>query len=60
MRGIPQGSVLGQVLFKNDIDSGTEYALSRFTDDTNMNGVVEEIEGVSFRGTWTCLRIGPM
>ena len=50
--GTPQQSVLGLILFTNDIDSGIEYILSKFADDTKMWAVANTPKGwMPSRGT---------
>ena len=64
MSSVSQGSVFGLVLFNvfiNDIDSGMECTLSKFSYDTKLSSTFDTIEErMTTRGTWTGFKNKPV
>ena len=62
--GIPQGSVLGLVLFDifvGDMDSGMACTLGKFTNDTKGCGAVDTLDGRdAIQRALTGFRVGPV
>lgn len=63
MSGVPQGCVMGLVLFNifvSDLNSRIEFTHSKFTGDTKLSGSFYTPAGRdAIQRAWTSLRRGP-